>query len=106
MAREKAGAARDVERPRRSERRHVVLELCQVFVPAGPVPLREPSNPEVPLVVFEGAMVVVLLHHFSSWHRLLIDWSTWTARRGSCLDRSPSATSASGRRIRTRSSIT
>src|SRR5437763_466014 len=90
MAGEEAAAARHVKRPRGCERRHVALELAQVFLPAWPVPLGEAAHPEVPLVVFGSAVVVVLLHHLSSWHRLLIDSRThgpgsearfWSGRR-------------------------
>src|ERR1700759_988248 len=104
MPGEKARSARHVERPRWRKRCDVVLEFGEILFPAGPVAPGETAHPEIPVVVFGRAVVVVLLHHFSSWHRVLIDLGAWTARRGSCLDRSPSAMTASGRRIRTRSS--
>ena len=62
VASEKARSARDVQRPRRGERRDVVLELVQIPLPAGAVSPGEAADAQVPVVVFRGAVVVVLLH--------------------------------------------
>src|SRR6266540_6146138 len=62
VTREKAGAARNVERPRRRQRGDDPLELADVFVPPRPVEPVETPEPFVPLVVLSGPRVVVRLH--------------------------------------------
>ena len=70
---EKAGPAGDVERARGRQPVHRALERGDLLVPARPVALREAAETQVPLVVFRGAGVVVLLHPDPMVARMLVD---------------------------------
>ena len=62
VPREEAGAAGDVERACRRERRDHTLELGPLLVPSRPVAVGERAAAEPPVVVLAGARVVVGLH--------------------------------------------
>jgi hypothetical protein len=59
VLREEAGAARDVERPRRRERGENPGDGDQLLVEPGTLAIRVEPDPLVPIVVLRGALVVV-----------------------------------------------
>ena len=62
VAREEAGAARDVERRRGRERRDRAEQECHLFEPVAFAAMRELPPPEPHVVVLGRPRVVVLLH--------------------------------------------